>query len=386
MLIKRSGIYIGMVLLVCLIQVRPAVGQKKLMDKLIHKFLSNDKDSVKKNTFFPFPVASMSPETGLEYGVAALYSFYLDKKNTITRVSTINIMATHTTHNQSKAKIVSDIWSRDNKYHYSSELRYWDFPYSFYGIGANTWKSDKEMINEKRIRLAFAAEKLIAPHYYVGLQTGFEYYKNRGTVPGGIFSSNAYYGKYGGKRIYFGLRQTYDTRNNVTYTTNGLYASVEANYTPDIFNGAQFRGWNLAFNGRYFSSVTDKLVIAFNGVYQGIYGSDVPFYLLNQFGGENIMRGYYQGRFRDKNMAAVQAEIKYRFIPRIALVGFGGGGTVFGQVPLTIHHFKPNYGAGIRYFFDLNKDLSLRIDYGFGEKRAGEGRLSGFYFSMNEAF
>jgi len=386
MVLRRYGFYIGFLLFAGIILSAPAKGQKKLMDKMIHKFLSNDKDTVKKNTFFPFPVASMSPETGLEYGGAALYSFYLDKTDTVTRVSTINIMATHTTHNQSKAKIVSDIWSRDNKYHYSSELRYWDFPYSFYGIGANTWKSDKELINEKRARLAFAADKRVAAHYYLGLQTGFEYFKNEGTDPDGIFSDNAYFGKSGGKRIYFGLRQSYDTRDKVTYTTKGLYGNLQVNYTPDFFKGQSYSGWQMIFDGRYFTSLSKKVILAFNGVYEGIYGNQVPFYLLSQLGGENMMRGYYQGRFRDQNMAAFQTELKYRFIPRFAIVGFGGAGTVFGEQPLTIHHFKPNYGAGIRYFFDLNKDLSLRIDYGFGEKRAGEGRLSGFYFSMDEAF
>ena len=386
MLSKRMRVYIGLCMFSGLLLVSPVMGQKKLMDQMIHKFLSNDKDTVKKNTFFPFPVASLSPETGLEYGVAALYSFYLDKEDTVTRVSTINMMLTHTTHNQSKAKIVSDIWSRENKYHYSSELRYWDFPYGFYGIGADTRKDDREYINEKRARLTFAADKLMAAHYYVGLQTGFEYFKNRGTDPDGIYSSRPYYGKTGGKRVYFGLRQTYDTRDKVTYTTNGLYGNLQVNYTPDFFKGEQFKGVNVAFNGRYFKSITHQVVLAFNGVYQGIYGNHVPFYLLSQLGGEDMMRGYYQGRFRDKNMGALQAEIKYRFVPRFALVGFGGAGTVFGEEPFSRSSIKPNYGAGIRYFFDLNKDLSLRIDYGYGEKEPGEGRMSGFYFSMNEAF
>lgn len=386
MLFKRIGVFIGLVIFLAVFQAAPALGQKKLMDKMIHKFLSNEKDTVKRNTFFPFPVASMSPETGLEYGVAALYSFYLDKLDSVTRVSTINIMATHTTHNQSKAKIVADIWSKENKYHYSTELRYWDFPYGFYGIGATTNKADKEYINEKRARLAIAADKRIAPDYYVGVQTGFEYFKNEGTMAGGIYSSRPYYGKTGGKRIYFGLRQTYDTRDKVTYTQNGLYGNLQINYTPDFFAAEQFKGWNMSFDGRYFHSLNDKLILAFNGEYQGIYGQNVPFYLLSQLGGETIMRGYYQGRYRDKHMAAVQAEIKYRFVPRFALVGFGGGGTVFGEEPFDRHNIMPNYGMGIRYFFDLNKDLSLRIDYGFGNKRPGEKRMSGFYFSMNEAF
>lgn len=366
----------------------PVFGQKKLIDKLEHKFLSNEKDTVRKNTFFPFPVAALSPETGLEYGVAALYSFYLDKTDTITRVSTLNIMGTHTTHNQTKFKLIGDIWSRQNTYHYSGVIRYQDFPYGFYGIGSKTHAADKEYIKEQRLLLSFAADRKVAPNYYVGVQVGFERYNNTGSDADGIYSGNDYYGKPGGKRLYFGVEQLYDTRNNVTYTTKGAFAQLTVNYTPDVFNGEQYQGVYGAFDGRYFTPLNKKMVLAFNGVYQGIYGDQdkIPFYLMPQFGGEDIMRGYYQGRFRDQQMAALQAELRYRIIPRVALVGFGGAGTVFGRDPLTMAEVKPNYGLGIRYFFDLNKDLTIRLDYGFGEKRPGEQRMSGFYFSMNEAF
>lgn len=386
MLYKRFRIFVLVFLIIFSFQVVPAAGQKKLVDKLVHKFLSNDKDSVKKNTFFPFPVASLSPETGLEYGVAALYSFYLNKQDSITRVSTLNAMLTHTTHNQSKVKLVADIWSKENKYHYNAELRYWDFPYGFYGIGPETHSADREYIKEQKIKLAFSAERRIAPHYYTGLQAGFEKFKNRGTEPTGIFSSNPYYAKYGSKRLYVGIGQTYDTRDKVTYTTRGVFGQLQFNYTPDLFGAASYKGWDAAFDGRYFQPLNDQFVLAFNGIYEGVFGDQVPFYLLPQLGGEDHMRGYYQGRFRDKNMAAVQAELRYRIIPRFAVVGFGGAGTVFGQTAFSSSLVKPNYGLGIRYFFDLNKDLSMRIDYGFGEKRPGEKRMSGFYFSMNEAF
>ena len=36
-------------------------------------------------------------------------------------------------------------------------------------------------------------------------------------------------------------------------------------------------------------------------------------FALAMMGGESMMRGYYLGRFRDKNMLATQAE--YRFLP-----------------------------------------------------------------------
>jgi len=38
------------------------------------------------------------------------------------------------------------------------------------------------------------------------------------------------------------------------------------------------------------------------------------------------------------------------------------------------------------YFFDTAKGLSVRLDYGVGEKKANEKRQSGFYISLAEAF
>jgi hypothetical protein len=46
----------------------------------------------------------------------------------------------------------------------------------------------------------------------------------------------------------------------------------------------------------------------------------------------------------------------------------------------------PSYGAGLRYFFSLEHNSSIRFDYAFGEQRPGEKRQSGFYLSISEAF
>jgi hypothetical protein len=51
-----------------------------------------------------------------------------------------------------------------------------------------------------------------------------------------------------------------------------------------------------------------------------------------------------------------------------------------------LESFKPSFGGGIRYFFDVAKGLSLRMDYAFGEKRPDEKRQKGFYIAFGEAF
>ena len=355
--------------------------------KLKYHYLSNHNDSVRRNNFFPVPVLATAPETGLEYGFAAIYSFYTNKEDKDTRVSTLDFLGTHTTKNQTALKLVSNIWTKQNKYHYYSEFRYRYYPYDFYGIGANTLAADKDEIYEKRARVVIGADKKIVKNYYIGLKVGFEKYAYRDwAAGGGIFTTGNYYDKYGGKLAYIGLQQTYDSRNNVTYTTKGAYAMLSFNDVPDFFGGDNYNGAFINFDGRYFIPVNKKLILGINGIYQGISGKEIPFYLLPELGSSNIMRGYYQGKFRDKNMAAAQAELRYRLVPRFAVVAFGGYGTVWGQQDISADMLKPDYGVGFRYFFDLNKGLTLRLDYGVGQKPSGEKRISGYYFSMSEAF
>ena len=44
------------------------------------------------------------------------------------------------------------------------------------------------------------------------------------------------------------------------------------------------------------------------------------------------------------------------------------------------------FGGGLRYFIDLEHHSSIRLEYGFGEKRPGEKRQGGFYLALSEAF
>jgi outer membrane translocation and assembly module TamA len=71
---------------------------------------------------------------------------------------------------------------------------------------------------------------------------------------------------------------------------------------------------------------------------------------------------------------------------RFGIVAFAGTGKVFSNGNFSLDDLKPNYGVGGRYFFDTAKGLSVRLDYGVGEKKANEKRQSGFYISLAEAF
>jgi outer membrane translocation and assembly module TamA len=102
-------------------------------------------------------------------------------------------------------------------------------------------------------------------------------------------------------------------------------------------------------------------------------------------GSDELMRGYYAGRYRDRNYIAGQAELRYRIDNSFGIVGFLGTGEVFHST-FSLPQLKPNYGGGVRYFFDVEKGLSVRIDYGVGEKPTGEKRESGIYIGLGQSF
>lgn len=360
--------------------------QGQFVKKVMHKYFSNEKDTTRKPSFLVLPGASYAQETGFKVALTGLYSFYTDRKDSLIRNSTVEASISYTEKKQTQAKVITEIWTKNNDYRYYGDIRYANFPYNFYGLGANTLSANKNLINEKRFRFMAGVDKRIFNKYYIGFIAAFENYKYEDKQPGGIFENSDLYGKNGGKYVSLGLEQFIDTRNNNTYTTKGQFAKLTLSYAPNFFGGENYNGGLIQFNYRYFQPLNPKLTLGFNGVYNSLTSHDAPFYLLQRMGNDQIMRGYYQGRYNDRNYAAVQSELRYRIVPRFGVVAFGGVGSVYGISDFNGSNLKPNYGGGLRYFFDLERSLSIRVDYGWGQKVPGEKRQGGVYFSLGEAF
>lgn len=355
--------------------------------KLIKKLFSSEEDTTRSSSFLPLPVIGYSQETGAEFGAVSLYSFYTDRRDTLTRASRISGVATFTTKSQSNFQLKTDIWSPGNRYHYTGEFRYKNFPFNFYGTGNQTLESNEDRITQKFFRLNAAAEKAFGKLFYTGLSINYESHRFTDKESGGIYSTDpALKDKDGGKVLFLGVSQVIDSRNSNTYTTKGTYLKLFYSYAPDLFGGTNFNGSTFRTDLRNFKSLNKKLVIGLNGTYQTIRGANTPFYLFPQLGNDEIMRGYYAGRYRDENLIALQTELRFRFHPRFGITGFAGTGTVYSNSNFSVADLKPSYGGGFRYFFDIEKGLSIRMDYGIGEKRAGESRQKGFYLSLGESF
>lgn len=349
-----------------------------------------------KNSLLPIPVIGSSQERGFEFGVASIYSFYLDKSSIDQRNSTIGLIASYTTKNQSKASLSANLWSKAHKWHTTGDIKYYNFPNYFYGIGDNTKEIDKDLINDRKVRISVDAERAVNKNFYLGVGAWFLHeFISEKDAPG-IYSSSNLEGKSGGNITFLSFSATYDNRDIVNYPHKGAFLRFYIQNSLKAL-ASNYNFVLLTLDARKYWMLHPTTTLAVQGYGQSLQGGDQPFFMIPQMGNDLLMRGYYTGRYRDQNYLAAQAEVRYRpfanrpdkgwfSLSRGVIAAFVGGGSVFNNSDWGAISLKPNYGIGGRYIFDPRNRLTLRIDYGFGNKNPGEKRSQGFYLSLNEAF
>ncbi|QES90845.1 BamA/TamA family outer membrane protein [Rhizosphaericola mali] len=346
---------------------------------------SNPVDSVQDlSKIFVVPVFGHTPEGGYEFGGAGFKNFYLsDNKNY--RASYITTKLSATTKKAVNFIMYGELWNHQNKDLLTFDIRRQDYPFYYYGIGNNTSVNNKVQLNEKLSHVNVEIAHAIIPHYYVGanilLEEQLFYSRDSSNFSHFHIPTNQHVGRY----LSLGVTQTYDNRDNIQYTTKGIYAYVRGSVMPGIRAFKNYFGAQYNVNFKAFLPIHPKLVVGYNFVYNQFTSKNVPFYLLPQLGNDEIMRGYYEGRFRGKQLSAQQLELRYRFIPRIAVTSFASVGETTANI-WTRGNLRSSYGGGVRYFFDVKQGSTVRLDYAITQKVNGEKRSTGIYILLGEAF
>ena len=149
--------------------------------------------------------------------------------------------------------------------------------------------------------------------------------------------------------------------------------------------GSDFDFSKIYLDVRYFHKNKWDHVLAFHS-YTEFTGGDAPFYELALLGGNNKMRGYVQGRFRENHLQVFQAEYRAHLFWRLGIVGFASVGTVENRlVDFDVNNVKFTAGAGVRFRLTKEEPINLRVDVGAGHNEL-DGFTSGFYVTIGEAF
>jgi hemolysin activation/secretion protein len=98
-----------------------------------------------------------------------------------------------------------------------------------------------------------------------------------------------------------------------------------------------------------------------------IASGNVPFEGQSVVGGDDI-RGYSQGKYRNDQVYALQAEYRWSFYKRWGLVAFAGVASAVAKLSdIPKNEILPGVGAGLRFRMLPAEKINIGIDYGVGK-------------------
>jgi len=343
-----------------------------------------DRDStLYKQKFIAAPVLSYSPETNFAFGTGAKYLFKFNGSGEETRVSNMPMTLQYTLNNQFFLFSGFEVFTNQEKWVIEGNLLFQNYPRLYYGLGNNSQKSSEEQYDYYQ----FLFEPIFLKqmfHRYLFIGSGFRYNKifNTEFETDGLIATNSPDGFDGSTSVGAEAAILFDSRSNILNAQNGWYLEFTHGLYGNALGGTN--QFNLTrFDLRHYIDVSSKNDDIFALQWVGQFSrSDLPFSEYSFFGGSEIMRGYQEGRFVDRDLLATQVEYRKNFKnSRWGMVGFAGTGDVYYNVnEFQFKNLKPNYGIGARFSVDKKENLNLRFDVGFGKGTRG------FYLGIAEAF
>ncbi len=321
------------------------------------------------------------PETRIAVGSFVLLTFKTNRIDTLLRPSFIKSTLVVT---QNKQLAIENDWiiffKKENITFYGG-FDFMKFPENFYGIGNFTLKDSVKNYELDRISLNSLVLKKIKGYYFGGLNFDAQYLYSNKQNKG--LSKFPLYADVNGASGYFvngfGPTFLFDSRDNGLISHKGWYNEASINFHGKA-TFSQFDFTNITVNSRKFIPVRKTSIWA-SEIYLNFNIGDLPFRSNPAIGGARFLRGYYTGRFRDKNLIFYQTEIRIPIYWKFGIVAFAGMGQVAPDIKsFSFEGMKYTAGGGIRFLLSKKENANIRLDYGFTKEGGG------FYMIFGESF
>lgn len=347
---------------------------------LLGETFAQENDSIEKNfQAFPLPVVYFTPETDWGFGAVSLFSFRLKGESNESRNSQFQFGGAYTQRDQLLFYLPFQVYYKNEKYYAFGEFGYYKYSYRFFGVGNDLPAENEELYNVNFPRVRLNMMKLVKPSWYLGARYWFDEYDIVKTKEQGLLQTRNIVGASGGTISSLGLISLYDTRDNYNYPSKGTYFETLILPNLNAF-GSDFEYTRFSADYVTFFS-KGKNILALNLFAVAIAG-EAPFNELAFIGGRSKMRGYFEGRYRNRNLLMTQAEYRRFLFWKLGMVAFVGYGVVSRDLgEMQLQNIKPSGGVGLRYRLTEDEKINIRLDFGYGEKDN-----SGVYLTIGEAF
>jgi outer membrane protein assembly factor BamA len=339
------------------------------------------RDSTRNTNFLFLPALFRTPETGWGYGASASATFKTtNRKDTLTRTSSVNGAIIFTERGQNFQFMDATIYFPEEKYILYADISHSYFPEYFWGLGPGTKDEWQERYEYEQYGCYSHLKKQLFERFFAGIIYEYQNVFKINYIDDGLFDTLNFNGKKPYANSGLGLSVSYDTRNMAFCPNKGFFFNSHVSrFNEGIGSDYDFTRW--VIDVRFFQKVVLDHVLAFQAYNYSTFG-EPPMRNYARFGGQDNMRGFYQGRLRDRNMATFIAEYRAPIYWRFSLVAFCGIGNVYSaQNPLLKNELRYSFGGGIRLRMLKKDNLNIRIDYGYYNKYN-----SGLYFTLGESF
>ena len=356
-------------------------GLKGFINKVIRYFeVSNDPHPEKKFDISFIGGPHYSQESGFGIGIVGSGIYYSQRDsvglpNQDTPPSNVSLKLDVTTGQLYKISAEGFHIFKKDRFRANYDIYFYSFKDHFWGIGYDNANNNANKSVFSRLQSEIRADFVInfADKLYLGPMARFCYINATRVDRPELFDGQMFKTYTTG----LGLTVVYDTRDMPLNAYRGVYFRLNQLFNP------RFMGNTYAFSE---SEVTlaGYTPLWKGGVLAAMIHADItygntPWGMMPTFGGSERMRGYYEGRYRDKCETDITVELRQHVWRRNGLVVWIGAGKIYPKISdFNFKKILPN--AGIGYRWEFKPRINVRLDLGIGK---GD---KGIYFSLNEAF
>lgn len=346
-----------------------------LVSRIIKYFADSNKEHPEKTIDFTFVGGpSYSASTSVQLAVMAA-GLYRTQRDSLTPESNVSIFAQGSLTGFYRVGLFGNHFFPGDKFRINYHADFAHFPLKFWGIGYDMESQKCNESNYTELQSVLWGEFLwrLPEHMFLGPSVNFNYGKATKVERPDLWNGEDMRVLNYGVGVIF----SYDTRDYPTNASRGWNVTFKQKFFPRfIGNDYAFSSTELTVG--WYRQFWKSGIMAFQFHGYSTYG-DTPWSMLPTLNESKAIRGYYEGRYRDKNEADFVVELRQHLWRRSGIVVWGGVGTVFDSLrQVTARRLLPSYGVGYRWEF--KKRVNVRIDFGMGKGS------SAFAFGLHETF
>ena len=364
----------------------------------VDSVLANEKNVM----LTPFLAPGYTPEMGLLLSLGALVSFRTSpalKAGAISELvqrSTITFNGSYSTSRALNLNAdLSSFWMGDRLRIYT-KFSFKDMPDNYWGVGYEAGQAPEVDSLTGYHRDSWLLQPKVVYRISSKILIGgmLDFNSTTATDIGVTMDSDPYFHQFGpvNQNTGAGLVFQFDTRDVAANAWKGTYLNVQSVWYGKWLSGDNtYQVYDIDYR-QYKQLSRPGITLAWTGRTRLSYG-DVPWAELSMIGSSTDLRGYRQGRYRNKAMIYGIVEYRHQFlnekrkggISRHGYVGWVGVGSV-GDNLKGLNDWLPNWGVGYRC--EVQPRMSVRGDIGFGKEFLSSGNkfVPSVYFSFTEAF